>query len=254
MIDTHSHIYSEDFRGELDDVINRALKAGVSKIITPNIDSSSIKPMLDVADGYPEFCFPLIGIHPTSVNEDFEEELEVFNYWLQKRKFAGIGEIGIDLYWDKTFVAEQEYVFRQQLKKAAELNMPVVIHVRDSFEVVMKNLKLEYVNGMKGIFHCFSGNLDQAREVLELGFKIGVGGTVTFKNSGVDALIANLKPEDIVLETDSPYLAPVPFRGKRNESSYLSIILKKVSEVYSRPEKEIELITDYSALQIFKDI
>ncbi len=254
MIDTHSHIYSEDFRGELDDVINRALKAGVSKIITPNIDSSSIKPMLDVADGYPEFCFPLIGIHPTSVNEDFEEELEVFNYWLQKRKFAGIGEIGIDLYWDKTFVAEQEYVFRQQLKKAAELNMPVVIHVRDSFEVVMKNLKLEYVNGMKGIFHCFSGNLDQAREVLELGFKIGVGGTVTFKNSGVDALIANLKPEDIVLETDSPYLAPVPFRGKRNESSYLSIILKKVSEVYSRPEKEIELITDYSALHIFKDI
>ncbi len=254
MIDTHSHIYSEDYRGEIDEVIIRAKKAGVSKIITPNIDSSSIKPMLDIADSYSDFCFPLIGIHPTSVKEDFEQELEVFNYWLNKREFFGIGEIGIDLYWDKTFVEEQEFVFRQQLKKAAELKMPVVIHVRDSFDVVMKNLKLEYVPGMKGIFHCFSGNYEQAKEVLEMGFKIGVGGTVTFKNSGVDALIADLKPEDLVLETDSPYLAPVPYRGKRNESCYIPLILQKISEVYSMPAKEIELITDYSAIQIFEKL
>jgi TatD DNase family protein len=254
LIDTHSHIYSEDYRGEIDEVIIRAKKAGVSKIITPNIDSSSIKPMLDIADSYSDFCFPLIGIHPTSVKEDFEQELEVFNYWLNKREFFGIGEIGIDLYWDKTFVEEQEFVFRQQLKKAAELKMPVVIHVRDSFDVVMKNLKLEYVPGMKGIFHCFSGNYEQAKEVLEMGFKIGVGGTVTFKNSGVDALIADLKPEDLVLETDSPYLAPVPYRGKRNESCYIPLILQKISEVYSMPAKEIELITDYSAIQIFEKL
>ncbi len=254
LIDTHSHIYSEDYRGEIEEAIARAKQAGVSKIITPNIDSSSIKPMLDVADNYPDICFPLIGIHPTSVKEDFEQELEVFNYWLNKREFFGIGEIGIDLFWDKTFVEEQEYVFRQQLKKAAELKMPVVIHVRDSFEVVMKNLKLEYVQGMKGIFHCFSGDYDQAKEVLEMGFKIGVGGTVTFKNSGVDALIANLKPEDLVLETDSPYLAPVPYRGKRNESGYLPLILQKISEVYSMSSKEIELITDYSAFQIFEKL
>jgi len=254
LIDTHSHIYSEDFRGEIDEVIIRAKEAGVSKIITPNIDSSSIKPMLDIADDYSDMCFPLIGIHPTSVKEDFEQELEVFNYWLNKREFFGIGEIGIDLYWDKTFVEEQEYVFRQQLKRAAELKIPVVIHVRDSFEVVMKNLKLEYVNGMKGIFHCFSGNHEQAKEVLEMGFKIGVGGTVTFKNSGVDSVISNLKPEDLVLETDSPYLAPVPYRGKRNESSYIPLILQKISEVYSLPSKEIELITDYSALQVFEKL
>jgi len=254
LIDTHSHIYSEDYRGEIDEVIIRAKKAGVSKIITPNIDSSSIKPMLDIADSYSDFCFPLIGIHPTSVKEDFEQELEVFNYWLNKREFFGIGEIGIDLYWDKTFVEEQEFVFRQQLKKAAELKMPVVIHVRDSFDVVMKNLKLEYVPGMKGIFHCFSGNYEQAKEVLEMVFKIGVGGTVTFKNSGVDALIADLKPEDLVLETDSPYLAPVPYRGKRNESCYIPLILQKISEVYSMPAKEIELITDYSAIQIFEKL
>lgn len=254
MIDTHSHIYSEDYRGEIDEVIIRAREAGVSKIITPNIDSSSIKPMLDIADSYSDFCFPLIGIHPTSVKEDFEQELEVFNYWLNKREFFGIGEIGIDLYWDKTFVEEQEYVFRQQLKRAAELMMPVVIHVRDSFDVVMKNLKLEHMPGMKGIFHCFSGNYEQAKEVLEMGFKIGVGGTVTFKNSGVDVLIADLKPEDLVLETDSPYLAPVPYRGKRNESCYLPLILQKISEVYSMPAKEIELITNYSALQIFEKL
>ncbi len=254
LIDTHSHIYSEDYRNEINEVIIRAKEAGVSKIITPNIDSSSIKPMLDIADNYSDICFPLIGIHPTSVKDDFEQELEVFNYWLNKREFYGIGEIGIDLFWDKTFVEEQEYVFRQQLKRAAELKMPVVIHVRDSFETVMKNLKLEYVQGMKGIFHCFSGNYEQAREVLDMGFKIGVGGTVTFKNSGVDAVIANLKPIDIVMETDSPYLAPVPYRGKRNESGYLPLILQKISEVFSMPAKEIELVTDYSALQIFEKL
>ena len=251
LIDTHSHIYSEEFRGETDEIIKRALGNGVEKILLPNIDSSSIKMMIDLVDQYPSVCFPMMGIHPTSVKEDFEQELEVFEFWLSKRKFVAIGEIGIDLYWDKTFREEQEYVFCRQLKMAKELNLPVAIHVRDSFDVVLENIKKEYHNGMKGVFHCFSGNLEQAKEVISLGFKIGIGGTITYKNSGVADVISTLKPTDIVLETDSPYLSPVPFRGKRNESSYIVNILQKVAEVFSLPEEDVARITTESAQKLF---
>jgi TatD DNase family protein len=252
LTDTHSHIYSEEFNGEIDEVMKRALLQGVEKILLPNIDSSTIKMMLDLADKYIGICYPMIGIHPTSVKEDIEEELEVVEFWLSKRIFYGIGEIGIDLYWDKTFREEQEYAFRRQLKLAQNLDLPVSIHLRDSFEVVLENVKKEYFPGMKGVFHCFSGNAKQAKEVIELGFKIGIGGTVTFKKSGVDMMLANLKPEDIVLETDSPYLAPVPLRGKRNESGNLIIIAKKVSEIFNLPETEIARITSYTASELFK--
>jgi len=252
LFDTHSHIYSEEFKGEIDDVIKRSVDAGVCKIVLPNIDSSSIKPMFDLVDLYPTICFPMMGLHPTSVKEDFKEELELVEYWLGKRKFCGIGEIGIDLYWDSTFLNEQEFVFAQQLRWAKQLNLPVSIHMRDSYTAVIEIVKKEYSPQLKGVFHCFSGNADQAREVVEMGFKIGVGGTVTFKNSGVDKVVAQLQPEDLLLETDSPYLAPAPLRGKRNESANVELILKKVSEIFGLPEDRIAKITSKSASELFQ--
>jgi TatD DNase family protein len=251
LIDTHSHIYSEEYNGEIDEVMKRAIKVGVEKLLLPNIDSSSIKMMLDLTDRYPGNCFPMIGIHPTSVKEDFKGELEVVEFWLSKRAFYGIGEIGIDLYWDKTYREEQEFVFRHQLKLAQKFELPVSIHLRESFDVVLENVKKEYFPGMKGVFHCFSGNTKQAKEVIEMGFKIGVGGTVTFKNSGVDKMLAHLKPENIVLETDSPYLAPVPLRGKRNESGHLIYVAKKVADIFNLPEAEIARITSETAAELF---
>lgn len=251
LIDTHAHIYSEEYNGEADEIINRAIGNGVSKILMPNIDSSTIKKLLDFTHKYSSLCYPMMGIHPTSVRDDFEEELEVVEYWLSRKKFIGIGEIGIDLYWDKTYQEEQEYIFRRQIKLAKTYNLPISVHVRESFNVVMKNLRKEYYPGLKGIFHCFSGNEIQAKKVLEMGFKIGVGGTVTFKNANVDKVIASLKPEDIVLETDSPYLSPAPFRGKRNESGNLVYILKKVADIFQMPEAKIAQITSQNALEIF---
>jgi len=252
LIDTHSHIYSDEFNGEFDEIIRKSVENGVVKILLPNIDSSSIKMMLEISKRFKNICYPMIGIHPTSVNEDFEDELEVFEYWVQKQKFYGIGEIGIDLYWDDTFKEEQEYVFRRQLKYAKKLDLAVSVHIRESFDIVLENIRKEHYKGMKGVFHCFTGNADQANEVIDLGFKIGVGGIVTFKNSGIDKMIAQLKPEDIVLETDAPYLAPVPYRGKRNESSYLVHVLKKVAEIYGIPEQKMAEITTQTAKTVFQ--
>jgi TatD DNase family protein len=251
LIDTHSHIYSGEYNGEIDEVINRALEQGVDKILLPNIDSSSIKMMLDLVDKYPGVCFPLMGIHPTSVKDDFREELELVEFWLSKRTFYGIGEIGIDLYWDKTFREEQEYVFCHQLRLAEKYNLPVSIHIRESFDVVMENLKKEYFTGIRGVFHCFSGNASQAKEVIEMGFKIGIGGTVTFKNSGVEKVVAEIDTEDILLETDSPYLAPVPHRGKRNESANLVLIARKVAEIKDISLEEVARITSATATSLF---
>lgn len=252
LIDTHSHIYSDEFNGEFDDVIKKSIESGVEKILLPNIDSSSIKRLLEISKRYKNICYPMIGIHPTSVNEDFEEELEVFEYWIQKGKFYGVGEIGIDLYWDSTFLEEQEYVFRRQIRYARKMNLPLSIHLRESFDVVMKNLRKEYKKGLTGVFHCFTGTAEQAQEVIRMGFKIGVGGIITFKNSGIDKMVSTLKPEDIVLETDAPYLAPVPYRGKRNESSYLVYVLKKVAEVFEMPTQKVEEITTSTARSLFK--
>lgn len=251
LIDTHSHIYSEEFNGEIDDVVKRSLEAGVQKILLPNIDSSSIKRMMELSDNYSNVCFPMIGVHPTSVNEDFEEELEVVEYWLSKRKFYGIGEIGIDLYWDKSFLEEQVYVFRRQLAFAQRYDLPLSIHIRDSFDVVYETITKNYFEGMRGVFHCFTGTAEQAKKVIDLGFKIGVGGIVTFKNAGIDKMIAELNPENLILETDAPYLAPTPFRGKRNESSYLVHIANKVSEIFNTTTEAIEETTSQNAIKLF---
>ena len=204
LIDTHSHIYSEEYNGEIDEVMRRSVANGVEKIVLPNIDSASIKRMLDLADRYPQMCFPLIGLHPTSVREDYTEELDMIKFWLGKRKFYGIGEIGIDLYWDDTYLDQQIEVFTEQLKMAKEFSMPVSIHIRDSFDQVYQILKEEKDERLSGVFHSFTGNAEQAQKVIALGFKIGVGGISTFKNAGIDKMVEQLALEHLILETDSP--------------------------------------------------
>lgn len=252
LIDTHSHIFIEEFDGDTSAAISRAVANGVHKIILPNIDSSTIKRLIDTSNSHPGICYPLIGLHPTSVKDDYLEELEMVEFWLNRYRFYGIGEIGIDLYWDETFKKEQEFVFTRQINIANNLGLPVSIHTRNSFEVAFNIIKKEKLSKLTGVFHCFSGTVEEAKAVIKAGFKIGVGGTVTFKNSGIDKIIAQLSPQDILLETDSPYLAPVPFRGKQNESAYLKYIAEKVAQIFDLPLEEIETISTQNALQIFK--
>lgn len=251
LIDTHSHIYSTDFIHDRDEIVQRAYSNDVRKIILPNIDSSTVKNVLDMVDTYPHICFPLMGLHPTSVNHDYQEELQVVEYWLKKRKFYGIGEIGIDLYWETSFLEEQTHAFRFQLNLAREYQLPVVIHVRDSFEQVYNVLLEEKDKNLTGVFHSFSGTLEQAQLVIDLGFKIGVNGIITFKKSGLDEVISKIDPSNLLLETDSPYLTPVPFRGKRNESSYLVHIAQKIADLHQMTVGEIAKITTENARKLF---
>ncbi len=250
-VDTHSHIYSEEFSSDRDEVIARGLMAGVKKIILPNIDSSSIKPLLDLASSRPELFIPLLGLHPTSVKEDFRKELEIMEYWLNKRKFTGIGEIGIDLYWDKTFINEQIEAFRIQIGWAKKAGIPVVIHLRDSFDEVIEVIEQEKDESLRGVFHSFGGTVEQAAQIIDLGFKIGIGGVVTFKNSGLDNVVPQINLQHIILETDSPWLAPVPHRGKRNESAYISIVAAKVASLHQISVEEVGRITTQNAKQLF---
>jgi TatD DNase family protein len=251
LIDTHSHIYSEDFLHDRDDVLQRAYESGVKKIVLPNIDSGSIKHMLDLTDAYPHLCYPLIGLHPTSVDDDYKDELLAMEYWLEKRKFYGIGEIGIDLYWDKKFSDEQKHAFRYQIRMAKTHDLPIVIHVRNSFEETYKIVKEEQDGTLKGVFHCFSGNEVEAKKVIDLGFFIGVGGVLTFKNSSLHEVVKTLDLKNLLLETDSPYLTPHPKRGKRNESSYLVYVAQKVSEIFDIPVAQVADITTQNACRLF---
>jgi TatD DNase family protein len=207
--------------------------------------------MLDLSDAYPHLCYPLMGLHPTSVDEDYKEELQAIEYWLERRKFYGIGEIGIDLYWDKKFIEEQKEAFRYQIKLAKKYNLPVVIHVRNSFEETYEIVKEEQDGSLKGVFHCFSGSEIEAAKIIELGFLFGIGGVVTFKNSTLDEVLRSIDISNLVLETDSPYLAPVPKRGKRNESSYLMYIAQKIAEVYNVPVARVAEITTSNARNLF---
>lgn len=251
LIDTHSHIYTEDFFHDLDDVIQNAYNNNIKKIVLPNINSGSVKRMLDLADSYPHLCYPLMGLHPTSVSSDYREELQAVEYWLEKRTFYGIGEIGIDLYWDRTFVEEQTDAFRYQLKLAKSKQLPVVIHLRDSFREVCDVVAEEQDGSLKGVFHCFSGDEQEAREIIDLGFFIGIGGVVTFKNSSLADVLQKIELKHILLETDAPYLSPVPKRGKRNESAYLIYIAQKLSEIYETPVEQIAEITSANARSLF---
>ncbi|MGQ7868406.1 TatD family hydrolase [Sunxiuqinia sp. sy24] len=251
LIDTHAHIYSEEFLDDVDDVITRAYDNDVRKIVLPNIDSSSVKKMLDLADQYPQICYPLMGLHPTSVGEDYEEELELIEFWLKKRKFYGIGEIGIDLYWEQSFLKEQINAFRRQLQLAKKYKLPVVLHVRESFDEVFAVVDEENQADLTGVFHSFTGTVAQAEKIIDLGFKIGIGGIVTFKNSGLDQVIRQIDPKHLILETDAPYLTPTPFRGKRNECAYLIHVARKIAELHDLSVNEVAKITSANAVNLF---
>lgn len=253
LIDTHTHLYSEQFSEDREAMMQRAIEAGVEKFFLPNIDSSSLKGMKELAVKYPLRCFPMMGLHPCSVNEKVEQELELVKKELDEFHYHAVGEIGIDLYWDKSFQAQQEMAFRKQIAWAKEKNLPIVIHCREAFDEILKILDEVNDESLSGIFHCFTGNLEQAKHILGYGnFKLGIGGVVTFKNSGLDKVVSQLKLEDLVLETDSPYLAPTPFRGKRNESSYLLKVAEKLADIYHLSLEEVAEVTTKSALQTFK--
>ncbi len=251
-IDTHTHLYSEEFNEDRTAAINTAINNSVTKLYLPNIDSNSIDGMLQLEKEFPDNCFAMMGLHPCSVKENYLDELTIVKKWLDKRKFIAIGEIGIDLYWDKTFITEQEIAFKKQIDWALEYNYSIVIHCRNAFDEIFTILQ-SYSKLPKGIFHCFSGDVEQAQKILTLkNFKLGIGGVVTFKNSGLDKVVETISIEDIVLETDSPYLAPMPYRGKRNESSYIPLIAKKVAELKNISIEEVENVTTNNANFIFE--
>ena len=251
MVDTHNHLYLKEFDTDRDDVIDRSLSAGVTSLLLPGIDSSSFNTMIEVASRYKDMCRPMIGLHPTSVNESYRKELDFINDHLQEHKFCGIGETGIDLYWDKTFLNEQLDSFNEHLLIAEKNDLPVVIHARESLEVIFDHISRFGTGKVTGVFHAFPGDAEDARKVVSMGFKIGVGGVLTFRNSktGEAALAAGLG--NIVLETDAPYLTPVPFRGKRNESAYLIYTLNKLAELFSMEPEEVAGITTANAIRLF---
>jgi TatD DNase family protein len=251
LIDTHAHIYSEEFIDDVDQVVQHAYDNDVKKIILPNIDSASIKRLIDLSDAYPHLLYPLMGLHPTSVSDDYREELQAIEYWLEKRKFYGIGEIGIDLYWNNAYLNEQMESFRHQVRLALTMDLPVVIHLRDSFTQVYDIIKEEQNGSLKGVFHCFSGDETEARKIVDLGFLLGIGGIITFKNNNLKRVIKNISVNNLVLETDAPYLTPVPKRGKRNESAYLVYVAQAVAGIYDISVEQVAKITTDNARHLF---
>lgn len=251
-VDTHTHLYSEEFNSDRTHIIKKAISSGVKKLYLPNIDSTSIEGMLQLEKEFPENCFPMMGLHPCSVNEQVEVELKIVEEWLAKRKFSAVGEIGIDLYWDKTFFEQQKMAFIKQIDWALQYDLPIVIHCRDAFDEIFEILN-SYAQLPKGIFHCFSGTLEQANKIISLkNFKLGIGGVITFKNAGLDKVVEQLDLQHLVLETDSPYLAPVPFRGKRNESGYIVMIAEKVAALKNVSIAEVADITSKNSTEIFQ--
>ena len=251
IINTHSHVYDEAFDTDRDEVMQRARDLNVTKIILPDIDAASRSRMFETAAKYPDMCFPMLGIHPTSVNEKFETELDLFFEELPKHSIVGIGEIGIDLYWDKTFLEQQEVVFSKQMSVALERNLPVVIHVRKSFNETYNALRALRAKEFKGIFHCFSGSKEEAFKAIEMGFHIGIGGVLTFKTSHLDEIVQAIPRERIVIETDDPYLSPVPHRGKRNEPGYVTLIAEKLAHDLGMSTGEVVDFTTENASHIF---
>jgi len=252
MIDTHSHIYSEDFDTDRAETIQRAKEAGITHVILPNVDSETLPQMLALEAEYPGYCHSAIGLHPTSVKKNYLDELALVKSELERRKYIAIGEIGIDLYWDKTFLDEQIIAFQQQIEWALEYNLSVIIHVRDSFRETMEALESFRNKGLTGVFHSFTGSLDEAMEILHFdGFLLGINGIVTFKNSGLANVVANIEFKHILLETDSPYLTPAPHRGKRNESAYTLLVANKLAEVYNCTLQQIDEQTTRNAKSLF---
>ena len=249
--DTHTHLYSEAFDEDRDEVIQYAISNGITRFFIPAIDAGYTQSMLDLEKQYPENMFLMMGLHPTHVKDGYKEELKHVEHMLSQRHFYAVGEIGIDLYWDKTYLNEQREAFKFQISLAKKYNLPIVIHCRDSFDEIFEVLEEEKSADLHGIFHCFTGTEEQAKRALSYNMKLGIGGVVTFKNGKIDRFLNKIDLNHIVLETDSPYLAPVPYRGKRNESVYLLEVLKKLSQIYGLDEKVIADITTKNSKEVF---
>lgn len=250
--DTHTHLYIEAFDEDRKEIIQRALELNVKRFFIPAIDSTYTKEMFQLEADFPEHVFLMMGLHPTHVKDNYKDELNHVKEMLQKRKFYAIGEIGIDLYWDKTTLKIQQEAFRTQIKLAKKYKLPIVIHCRESFNEIFEILETEKDDHLFGIFHCFTGTLEQAHLAISYNMKLGIGGVVTFKNGKIDQFLDKIDLKHIVLETDSPYLSPTPYRGKRNESSYIIKVLEKLSEIYKLPQEKIAEITTANSKDVFK--
>jgi len=252
LTDTHTHLYYEADEAARTAMVQRCLDQEITRLFLPNVDAASVPMVLNLVETYPQYCFPMLGLHPCSVTENWETELQAIKeLWDNKQKYYAIGEIGIDLYWEQNLLKEQQEAFRKQIHWAKEANLPLVIHCRAAFNEVYAILKEEHDEKLKGIFHCFSGDPKQANQIIELGFYLGIGGVVTYKNAGLDKVVQQISLEHLVLETDSPYLPPVPFRGKPNESAYLTYIAQKIADLHQQPVEKIAEITTLNSEKVF---
>lgn len=251
-IDTHTHLFSDSFLEDRDATVQRAIASGVGKLLLPNIDIDTIDAMYQLCGDYPSHCFPMMGLHPGSVDENWVQKLSIIENKLFTNKHVAVGEIGIDLYWDKSFLTQQTEAFTLQVQWAKELHLPIVIHAREAFDEIFTVLDVLNDSELTGIFHCFTGTVEQAAHIRSYGgFKLGIGGVITYPKSGLAETVAQIPIEELVLETDSPYLPPVPYRGKRNESAYITHVAEKIAEIYSLPLKLVSEITTVNALELF---
>lgn len=251
LIDTHCHLYLDEFSTDITEVIKRAEDEGVRKLFLPGIDSSEINNMLLLEERFPGQCIAMMGLHPCSVKENYIAELAIVQDWLAKRKFAAIGEIGLDFYWDKTFTEQQYAVFRRQIELSLQYKLPIVIHTRNAIRETIDVVKEFVPRGVKGIFHCFGGSIENAKEIIDAGFYLGIGGVLTYKNAGLAEVLDKIDLTYMVLETDAPYLSPVPFRGKRNESCYLKYVVEKLAQIKNVSVEEVGAVTTRNAEKIF---
>lgn len=250
-IDTHTHLFSSQFDIDRHQVVQKAIEQGVDKMLLPNINSETIEAMHQLCKDFPQHCYPMMGLHPCDVKDDYEEELKIIKSHLDKGKYVAIGEIGIDLYWEKGTLDIQKKAFRQQLEWAKEYDLPVAIHIRKSFDTIFEVLEEVNDQNLRGVFHCFTGSKEQGQKAIEMGFMLGIGGVVTFKNSGLDKVLKELPLEKLLLETDSPYLAPTPYRGQRNESSFITIVAQKLAKIYEVNLEEVAIKTTQNAKKLF---
>lgn len=251
LIDTHTHLYSDDYAQDRPEMIDRAIKAGIQKFYMPGIDSTCIEGMLALEQQYPDVCIPMMGLHPCYVKENYKEELQIAKNWLDNRHFVAIGEIGLDFYWDTTFADQQVEAFKLQMEWAHEKKLPIVIHTRNAMQQTIDAVKPFAARGLQGIFHCFSGSYESAAQIVNMGFYLGIGGVLTYKNAGLPAALEKIDLSHMVLETDAPYLTPVPFRGKRNESAYMVHVAEKLADVKQVSLEVVAKITSENAVKIF---
>ncbi len=251
LIDTHTHLYLPEFKTDIEEVLARAKAAGVTKFYLPNIDSSSINDLLELEKNHPDSCIAMMGLHPCSIKENYIDELKLINEWLGKRSFVAVGEVGLDYYWDQSFIPQQKEAFEEQIDWALHYDIPIVIHSRNSMQDCIDIVKKKQNGKLKGIFHCFGGTLDEAKQIMDLNFLMGIGGVVTYKKAGLAELLKDIPIAYLVLETDAPYLTPVPFRGKRNEPCYLSYVVEKIAEAKSMSAEVVVMGTSENALKLF---